>query len=671
MGFVKKLMALTAGAFLAAAFTATAYAQESDVYDLGEIVVTSGQISAPVFTTVDEITAQQIAETGAKTVAEALDYTAGIRMTVGGKDEPDVRIRNFKQSKVLILVDGIPVSTPYYGYLDLNQLPIDNVAKITVTKGLASSLYGANTLGGVINIVTTKPKTGVSYGKLAVRGSENNTMEYKADYNVGGAKRYYSVSASSSESDGFEKADGTARINTDYDKKNASIKYGILGSGNNEYAVSINYTDNEKGLPIQDVASPQKIAMSPYARFTEWKSWTMDLSGQQQLTKMAGLKEKIYYHKFDNTLVNYTDNTFSTIGSNASGNQYISIYDDYTAGLRLISDLAMSKNHTLSLAASITEDSHKSQSATDVPWEEFVTQTTSLAAESNIVLSQRLAFQFGADYDTYIKKDAYALNSSAASVATMLSTAKTNAGANKSALNTQFGISITPDSDNTIRFSIGKKTRFPTMMELYSYSKGNPDLREQKNMLYELGIEHKYSDNLALNFNVFRNNVKDLIDRPGSGVYQNLTNAIIRGFEVGLDGSLGKFSSSVEYTYNSTLVVDPFSSITTTDRIVSDYSPKGVINFDMKYNYAKYLKVNFFGSHVGARYYSLYSGGKNVRQATPLPDYTIMNLGLSGAVNKVIDWKVFVLNLDDKDYQEEYGYPQAGRTYTAELDWNF
>ena len=75
-------------------------------------------------------------------------------MSVGGRNEQKVWVRGYEQSNVLLLVDGVPIADPYYGDLDLGQLPLFDVARVSVTRGAASPLYGPNGLGGVINVTT-------------------------------------------------------------------------------------------------------------------------------------------------------------------------------------------------------------------------------------------------------------------------------------------------------------------------------------------------------------------------------------------------------------------------------------------------------------------------------------------------------------------------------------
>ena len=59
-------------------------------------------------------------------------------------------------ARTLILVDGIPTNVAGTPFLILNEIPLDAIQRVEIIKGPFSSLYGANALGGVINIITIK-----------------------------------------------------------------------------------------------------------------------------------------------------------------------------------------------------------------------------------------------------------------------------------------------------------------------------------------------------------------------------------------------------------------------------------------------------------------------------------------------------------------------------------
>jgi len=93
----------------------------------------------------------------------------GVRVSTGRKNEPNVSIHGFDQSRILVLIDGVPYYETKYGKFDMNLLSIENVARIDVIKGAASVLYGANAEAGVINIITKKAADRASFsGKLEV-----------------------------------------------------------------------------------------------------------------------------------------------------------------------------------------------------------------------------------------------------------------------------------------------------------------------------------------------------------------------------------------------------------------------------------------------------------------------------------------------------------------------
>ena len=154
--------------------SATKPAREFEVYNLGEVVVSAENARVKEVAVVNEITAEDIKATNSKTLAEALFSAPGVRVTTGAKNAPNVSIHGFAQHRILVLIDGVPYYETRYGSLDLNQIPTENIAKIEITKGAASVLYGANALGGVVNVITKKP-SGKPYTSASFEFSENDT----------------------------------------------------------------------------------------------------------------------------------------------------------------------------------------------------------------------------------------------------------------------------------------------------------------------------------------------------------------------------------------------------------------------------------------------------------------------------------------------------------------
>jgi outer membrane cobalamin receptor len=104
--------------------------------------------------------AKEIAAHGQVALPGALALAPGVSFArVGQRNETTVYVRGFDNRQVPVFVDGIPVYTPYDGYADLERFTTFDMAELQVSKGFTSVIYGANTLGGAINVVSRRPAT--------------------------------------------------------------------------------------------------------------------------------------------------------------------------------------------------------------------------------------------------------------------------------------------------------------------------------------------------------------------------------------------------------------------------------------------------------------------------------------------------------------------------------
>ena len=82
-------------------------------------------------------------------VQAAHDYGRNVNISIRGSS--DFKPGGYN-NRVLLLLDGFPVSIPNSGSSDWNAIPFESVQRIEVVRGPASSIYGHNSMGGVINI---------------------------------------------------------------------------------------------------------------------------------------------------------------------------------------------------------------------------------------------------------------------------------------------------------------------------------------------------------------------------------------------------------------------------------------------------------------------------------------------------------------------------------------
>lgn len=134
---------------------------EEDTLELENLIISATgteheQLTAPAFTSV--IDARMLAENPSLSVADVISRGAGALNTsdVNGRDE--LRLRGLDGSYTLILVDGQRVSSSNAlwrgGDFDWSAVPRASIERIEIVRGPMSSLYGADAMGGVINIIT-------------------------------------------------------------------------------------------------------------------------------------------------------------------------------------------------------------------------------------------------------------------------------------------------------------------------------------------------------------------------------------------------------------------------------------------------------------------------------------------------------------------------------------
>jgi iron complex outermembrane receptor protein len=94
-----------------------------------------------------------------RNLSDVLSYAPGAYTTSGGKGESRVKIRGLDPDKTTLLIDGVPVYDPYFNTYDLRTVLTEDIESIKVVKGASSVLYGPNTLGGIVDVLTLKPRT--------------------------------------------------------------------------------------------------------------------------------------------------------------------------------------------------------------------------------------------------------------------------------------------------------------------------------------------------------------------------------------------------------------------------------------------------------------------------------------------------------------------------------
>jgi len=157
-------------------------------------------------------------------------------------------IRGANASQVLILVDGVRMSSPTVGQTDLSDISPDLVERIEVIRGPQSTLYGADAIGGVVNIITKKG-TGPFSATVESMGGNYDTLQNKIS--LGGAYKIfnYSLSGSHLESNGQFQNDNS-NINA------VSGRVGVSLPFDSSLTFVYRYNKTDTGVPVKSVFPP-------------------------------------------------------------------------------------------------------------------------------------------------------------------------------------------------------------------------------------------------------------------------------------------------------------------------------------------------------------------------------------------------------------------------------
>lgn len=650
-------------------------------FDLGEIYVTAEQLPAVREVAVTtEITAEEIKATNSCTVAEALTYIPGVVVSGGRKNQPNIQIRGLDQSRALILIDGVPYYETNYGKLDLNQIPVDNIAKIEVTKGAASVLYGPNALAGVINIITKKPTAEPSAEALLEIG-ENATSKVSLTHGMKFGIVNYWLNYAHQESGGWRMSDdfepklgtisrrpgtpaeeiledGGFRNNSDFKTDSLWAKVGIEPAPDAAYYLNFHYIAKEKGVPPSTVSEnifTSRPAFSGFVRIPRYDDWGIDLSGQQKISHELVLKAKLFYHNHVDDYVSYSDQTYSEKIA-------VSRYKDYLIGGSMTADYRPAQWDIVRFGLQYRGDSHEERDDSYLPFAESFSYTGSMSIENEFNRIKNLSLVAGVSYDWFRVSEAER-NITDKNTGDFLNQVNLNKPDTMDEINPMLGATYLLSDSTRLFGSVARKVRFPALSQLYSTKSGNTELTAEKSVNYTLGISQVFGSFVSGELAVFYYDVSDFISRdaPGTaGIYRNYAKISLAGFE--LSSALNPMQDlllRIGYTYTS--------GRDRSDGRVTEYVtfvPEHKVDIGVKYT-IPYLvaPVDLTCIYVSESYNQLPTPQRPDQESIKNGDYLIVNARIAKSFLKHYEAYLAVNNIFDSDYAAEYGYPGLGRNF--------
>jgi len=646
---------------------------DQKVYTLGEIVVSAEGEGVETIGTVREITSDQIEASGAETLNEALKLLPGINIVTGGQGVPRLNLRGMRPRHITLLIDGIPFNSAGDGQFDPSLITTVNIAKIKISYGNDSVLYGAGGLGGVINVITKK---GTKKTEFDIDGKyqQKDNMLAKANISGGTDKVNYFVSASDFSSDGYRLSDdfiqtdyedGGTRNNSDRELRSLFGNVTLTPNDKTQAGLIINYIKGEYGIPAITLDRNDPFGKNPkYERVDDHEALSMGLSGGYLINGHLSLRGWAYMNDLEEIKNGYDNDTYTT---QRSRNSYRANETTEIRGANLQTQYMFDNSGKLSLTLGTKKERFESlgwimesasgggsgggggggggsSTAVQSPFDENHEITThTVAIEYEIQPLESLGFVAGYGY-SWLKKE-------------------NNPDDNTDNFIVGFNYDFTKNS--RIRGSIADNIRFPSVTQLYGVDEGNPNLDFEKSMNYELGFE-QIMDKIDTVFSItgFRRDVENYISKDDDGVNQNHDEYQFQGVEITAgNNSIEDLELRLAYTYMDS---KDKSRETLVNQI--QYNPERKLALECVYNFIYDISAYTSIEHIEKQYY--YNSDYTLKGR--LPDYSVVNLRVekrlfSGSM------KIYAGadNLFDKNYFESYALPREGRSLYGGVTYSF
>lgn len=600
---------------------------------------------------VEVITAKEIASTGALNFEDAL---AALSTSITTKGAYNIVMNGLRNKQILILVDGKRLAGDVGGDNDLERIDMSNIKRIEVVKGGASSLYGSEAMGGVINIITNTPQSSmdiVSATRISKYGQFNQNVN--VGFKVGKVMSQTTYQRRQTEGWQLSPYEIKSLSKPTRDTLVETGKQAMAAYHSNTVSQKFMYNPTKRSSIYTKGVYFDKKTDRPYADYAYdmfYKDYNFALGGDYHFRK------HINYITFDSYFDNYEyyKDYLKKSGKFEAGDR------DLTKRQRLFNTtlkgvFSVGENHKLNTGLDFMNEYMKNPESLA---ESKSAYTMALYAQDEMKVIERLSIVAGfrlLHHETF-----------------------------KNKFTPKASVMYALDHFN-FRASYAMGFRAPNLQELYydkisgsMVSQGNINLKPERSNYFSLNTEY-ISDHFTFSVTGYINNIKDIIDRQlqpltpedeAGGVktrymYNNVSKARTQGVDVAINTFLGVgFSIGANYSY-----LDARNRVDNKPLFGSSRHT-GILNANWMREWKNYrLNVNLNSRLQSETYYT----DMNARP------FQLWNLATShlftGAKNLIFEPGLGIDNIfnfrDEKPFGSKYATTSSGRTIYASLTLKF
>jgi iron complex outermembrane recepter protein len=618
------------------------------VYTMGEVVVLGERSAVSRTATTYELAGAALQRLDARSARDALEFVPGLYFSRNARNEFTFRMRGFEQRQVSVFLDGVPISLPFDGLVDISQLAGADLQRVQVSNGFSSMLYGANSLGGSVNLITRPPALARS-ASLRLETSDHGRTFGAGTFSGGVGRLRLGGAASLDRADAFRLSRSFAstaneaggdRDNSGFEKRHLALKAHYTLTEGHQLGVNVSRTDNAFDVP------PNAVSAAPrFWRFPEWRKELVSVNGRHLMGPLT-VRTAAYQDRYVNVLRSFDDATYSTQTRRYA---FDSHYDDYTRGVNLYPSLAVLPFGRTEAVLSYRQDVHR-QSDGREPWERHDAATVTVGVEQDIEIGPSLGTMLGAGLSW--------LRPTGAEAPEALPQVNGQAAAQY-----RFTDALAAHA------AVSRKSRFPTLKELYSSRLGtnlpNPELRPETSAHLEVGATFTAGPWSARS-TLFRSDLRDLIAEVSVGggqrQMQNIRTARLQGAELDLQRALRFATVALNYAY-----LEAANTSEGATAAFLEYRPAHRVNALVDVRPTERFSTGIELSHTARQHFD----DPDARAWVRLNDMTLVNLRMDFTLRPGLRLYSRADNVLDEAYFSQYGVLMPGRELAAGLEVRF